>query len=188
MAKYDDETFAIGGLAPGAHTLRAFPSRSWHESVKKPGAFVAHTFYVGEKSGEPALKADQPLLTYSRPKGEYVGADARNIMIDFYLSNCELGPDAYKVIASIDGNVLDTLTEWTPHHIKGLSEGEHTIRLQLIGSDGQPVVNGGFNDTERKITVKKKADKKKETKKKKNEDETDLEKDLFDVGRHSSGL
>ena len=93
MAMYDT-TFKIGGLAPGPHTIRAFPSRSWHESVKKPGAFVARTFYVGEKSGEEPFNPEQPLLTYSRPKGEYVGTDARKIMIDFYIANCELGPDA----------------------------------------------------------------------------------------------
>ncbi|MCB0712762.1 MAG: hypothetical protein KDD67_10570 [Ignavibacteriae bacterium] len=183
MAMYDT-TFRIGGLAPGAHTIRAFPSRSWHESVKKPGAFIARTFYVGEKSGDALFNPEQPLLTYSRPKGEYVGTDARKIMIDFYLSNCELGPNAYKVIAWIDGKEMDTLTEWVPYFIEGLKEGEHSIRLQLIGSDGVPVANGSYNDTERKITVKKE---KKESAKKEGEEE-DLEKDLIDVGRHSSGM
>jgi len=184
MAKYDT-TFSIGGLTPGAHTLRAFPSRSWHESIKKPGSFVAHTFYVGLKNGEPALKADQPLLTYSRPKGEYVGQDAGEIMLDFYISSCVLAPDAYKVITSIDEKVIDTLRDWTPYKIQGLEEGEHTIRLQLIDPNGNPVVNGDFNDTERTITVKKKADTQKEAQKK---EEDDLEKDLYDAGRHSSGL
>ena len=179
MAMYDT-TFRIGGLAPGPHTIRAFPSRSWHESVKKEGAFIARTFYVGQKSGEAPFKSDQPLLTYSRPKGEYVGTDGRKVMIDFYLANCTLGPDSYKVLASIDGKVMDTLTEWTPYFIEGLKPGEHTIRLQLIGPDGAPVVNGSFNDTERKITVKKEE--------KKESEDDDVEKDIIDAGRHSSGM
>ena len=32
----------------------------------------------------------QPLLTYSRPKGDYKGADADAIMIDFWLMNAKL--------------------------------------------------------------------------------------------------
>ena len=35
----------------------------------------------------------KPLLTYSRPKGEYKGADADPIMIDFWLSNAKLKGD-----------------------------------------------------------------------------------------------
>ena len=182
MAKYDT-TFRIGGLTPGPHSIRAFPSRSWHESVKKNGAFVARTFYVGEKTGEAPFDPSKPLLTYSRPKGEYVGKDGRKVMIDFYLSNADLGPDSYKVIASVDGKVMDTLTEWTPYFIEGLKEGDHTIRLQLIGPDGAPVENGSYNDTERTITIAKK-----EKSDEKDEEEDDLEKDMIDAGRHSSGM
>lgn len=152
MAMYRQDSFSVGALAPGAHTLRAFPSRSWHESIKGPGSFVSHTFYVKEKTGEPALKPNEPLLTYSRPKGDYKGADARRILLDFYTTNAELGPDKYKVVVSIDGQVKDTLTEWVPYFIEGLSDGEHTIALQLIGPDGQPVP-GAFNAPQQKIHV-----------------------------------
>lgn len=181
MAMYD-ETFSIGKLEPGVHTLRAFPSRSWHESIKMPGVFVAHTFYVGEKKGESALDPTKPLLTYSRPKGEYVGKDGRKVMIDFYLANCELGPDKFKVIASIDGKVMDTLTEWVPYYIEGLKEGEHTIGLKLIGPDGAVVQNGPFNDVQEKITLKKE-----ETEPAASNEASELEKDVHETMRHSSG-
>lgn len=185
MAMYDT-TFNIGGLTPGAHTLRAFPSRSWHESVKTPGAFVARTFYVGSKEGTPVLQATAPLLTYSRPKGEYVGNDARKILLDFYVSNGELGADKHKVVVSIDGAVVDTLDEWSPYVIEGLKDGEHTIRLQLIGPDGAPVANGPFNDTERTITVASKKSDKSASKSEGKEGE-ELEKDIHDAGRHIQG-
>lgn len=180
MAMYD-ETFSVGKLEPGVHTLRAFPSRSWHESIKMPNVFVAHTFYVGEKNGEPLLDPAKPLLTYSRPKGEYVGKDAQKIMIDFYLANCELGPDKFKVIASVDGKALDTLTEWVPYYIEGLKEGEHRIGLKLIGPDGNAVQNGSFNDAAQTITVRKAA---KETA---STEVSELEKDVHDAMRHSAG-
>lgn len=152
MAMYDPEGFMTPPLPEGPHTLRAFPSRSWHESLKLPGAFVAHTFYVGKKGGEPALHDGAPLLTYSRPKGDYKEKDAQRVLLDFYISNCELGKDKFKVIAAIDGQAKDTLTEWVPYFIEGLSDGEHTVKLQLIDPAGQPVP-GAFNSPEGKIRI-----------------------------------
>lgn len=152
MAMYTPEGFSVGKLSAGAHTLRAFPSRSWHESVKSPNAFVAHTFYVTKKAGDPVLKAGEPLLTYSRPKGEYKGRDARRVMIDFYLSNAKLGAGAFSVVVSIDGQVKDTITEWVPHFIEGLPDGEHTVKLELVGPDGK-VVPGVFNSVEGRIKI-----------------------------------
>jgi hypothetical protein len=151
-AMYATEKFNVGHLAEGAHTLRAFPSRSWHESVKVPAAFVAHTFYVGKKTADSTLIHQQPLLTYSRPKGEYKGDDANRILLDFFISDAELGTDKFKVVATIDGSHSDTLTEWAPYFIEGLADGEHTVKLQLLNPSGNPVP-GAFNTTERTITV-----------------------------------
>ena len=46
----------------------------------------------------------KPLLTYSRPKGEYKGDDADPIMIDFWLLNAKLQGDGgdYRVRYSVD--------------------------------------------------------------------------------------
>src|ERR1700733_7219231 len=47
MAYYKNgQPFNVGVLAPGMHTIRAFPSFSWHESIKSPNAFATRTFYV----------------------------------------------------------------------------------------------------------------------------------------------
>lgn len=152
MAMYQKDSFSVGVLAPGPHSLRAFPSRSWHESIKTPGAFVAHTFYVGSKSGDPAFRAGEPLLTYSRPKGEYNGKDAGKILLDFYLANVELGAGKHKVRVSIDGREIAKLEEWVPYYIENLPDGEHTIKLELLAPDGS-VVPGIYNTSEKKIGV-----------------------------------
>ena len=46
----------------------------------------------------------KPLLTYSRPKGEYKGGDADAVMIDFWLSNAKLVGDGgeYRVRYTVD--------------------------------------------------------------------------------------
>lgn len=102
----------------------------------------------------------KPLLTYSRPKGEYKGADAEAIMIDFWLSNAKLVGDGgeYRVrviTSSNDSGESHFIEKWEPIWLTGWSNGKHSIRLELIDKDGNIVDNGGYNSTTREITVAK---------------------------------
>jgi len=101
------------------------------------------------------VDAKKPLLTYSRPKGEYKGADAEAIMIDFWLANAKLQGDGgeYRVRYSVDGGEAKFLDKWEPIWLKGWSAGKHTVKLELVGKDGQVVANGDYNSTSREITV-----------------------------------
>jgi hypothetical protein len=157
MANYEaGAPFDIGELEPGAHTLFAFPSRSYHESVKSDTSYDYVNFYVGEESGEFMMSADDPAIVYSRPKGTYSGDGAEKIMLDFYLHNVELSSDGYKAKYTIRSGGSEvasiTLTEWTPAFVTGLSSGTYEVNLQLMDADGN-VVPGPFNDTTREITV-----------------------------------
>ena len=68
MANYEaGAPFDIGELEPGPHTLVAFPSRSYHESVKSDTSYDYINFYVGEESGEFMLNPGEPSIIYSRP-------------------------------------------------------------------------------------------------------------------------
>lgn len=99
----------------------------------------------------------KPLLTYSRPKGEYKGADAEAIMIDFWLANAKLTGDGgeYRVRYSINGGEAKMIEKWEPIWIKGWKDGTNTVKLELVDKDGKPVENGGYNSTTREITVSK---------------------------------
>jgi len=157
MANYEaGASFDVGELEPGAHTLVAFPSRSYHESVKSDTSYDYINFYVGEESGDFMLNEDDPAIIYSRPKGTYSGAGAERIMLDFYLHNVDLSSDGYEARYTIrsDGSEVAsiTLTEWTPAFVTGLSSGTYEVNLQLLDGDGN-VVPGPMNDTTREITV-----------------------------------
>ena len=104
-----------------------------------------------------AIDAAKPLLTYSRPKGEYEGADAENIMIDFWLSNAKLVGDGgdYRVRYSIDGSEAKYIDKWQPIWLSGWSNGKHAVKLELVDKNGNLVDNGGYNSTTREITVTK---------------------------------
>ena len=115
-----------------------------------------------EGKDTPAGKAGdvdpgKPLLTYSRPKGEYYGAEADPIMIDFWLSNARLKGDGgeYRVRYIIDDDEPRYIDKWEPVWLSGWLSGKHTVRLELLGPDEFPVKNGDFNITTREIAVVK---------------------------------
>ncbi|MGI9104908.1 MAG: hypothetical protein ACR2G4_01520 [Pyrinomonadaceae bacterium] len=99
----------------------------------------------------------KPLLTYSRPKGENKGADAEAVMIDFWLSNAKLQGDGgeYRVRYMVDGGDAKFIDKWEPIWLTGWTNGKHTVKLELVGKDGNVVENGGYNSTSREITVSK---------------------------------
>ncbi len=143
----------IPELSSGEHVVRIFPARSFNESLKGDGCFQAETFYV--KSKTPKLNVDLkgPYLTYNEPQGTFTYNAEIPILLDFYLTNCELSQDGYKVRLSIDGKHKRLLTEWRPFAIYGLKKGSHTVRLELLDARENPIP-GTFNDTSRKIIVK----------------------------------
>jgi hypothetical protein len=110
-----------------------------------------------QSSTAGAVDMKKPLLTYSRPKGEYKGADAENIMIDFWLLNAKLTGDGgeYKVRYSVDGGAPKMLEKWQPIWLTGWADGKHKVKLELVDKDGNVVDNGGYNSTEREITITK---------------------------------
>ena len=103
------------------------------------------------------VDATKPLLTYSRPKGEYKGADTDPIMIDFWLANAKLTGDGgeYRARYSVDGGEGKFIEKWAPVWLSGWAAGKHTIKLELVDKAGNVVDNGGYNSTTREITVTK---------------------------------
>ncbi len=97
----------------------------------------------------------KPLLTYSRPKGEYKNADAEAIMIDFWLLNAKLAGDGgtYRVRYAVDGQEPKFIDKWGPIWLSGWTAGEHTVKLELTDQSGNVVENGAYNATTRKITI-----------------------------------
>ncbi|MGV3540123.1 MAG: hypothetical protein ACO1OQ_09940 [Rufibacter sp.] len=140
-------------IKPGQHVVLSFLSRSYHESIKHEEAYDLRVINVGN-GGNNNLKFDEngQHLFYSRPKGEYTGADTKKVMLDFYLVNTTLAKDGNKVRATINGNEF-ILDQWLPYLVEGLPMGENTFKLELINSQGQ-VIPGPFNTVERKITLK----------------------------------
>jgi hypothetical protein len=110
-----------------------------------------------QPSNSKDVDATKPLLTYSRPKGEYKGDDTNAIMIDFWLSNAKLkdGGGDYRVRYSVDGGEAKYIDKWEPIWLTGWAAGKHKVKLELVDKNGNVVDNGGYNSTEREITITK---------------------------------
>lgn len=153
IAHYNaNEPLVLEDVEPGTHTIRAFPARHYHLALKKGDVFKTIVFHVKEKSKDFKFDRSKPYLTYSRPKGTYSEQAAEQLLLDFYVSNIELGDDAKAVVTVDDGEPME-LTEWKPQLLEPMEKGEHKINLKLVDGDGKLIENGGYNDTTRTITV-----------------------------------
>jgi hypothetical protein len=137
-------------LSPGGHITRAFPCRSFGESIKLPKSFVSSFFYMTNTSSLPA-DLSKPYLTYNEPQGTYTDS-TKPILLDFYICNCTLSKDGYKIRVTIDDSNQRFLYDWTPYYIYGLGKGTHTIQLELF-SPQNTAVPGLFNNVKKQITI-----------------------------------
>ena len=140
-------------LPDGQHAILSFLSRSYHESLKHRGAYDLRIINVGSAPAPatPIIDVKAPNLFYSRPKDEYKGADARRIMLDFYLVNTTLEPGGNRVRATINGTEF-MIDRWLPYQMEGLPAGENTVKLELVDGSGN-LIPGAFNSVTRKFTV-----------------------------------
>jgi hypothetical protein len=159
---FSPEDGKFKNLRPGLHTLRAFPSREWHESIKETdsSAFDMLVFSVKNKPTGQEIDLNAPLLTYSRPKGDYRWKDdPRGLLLDFYVTNATISGNEYKVRYTIDGRNPKVLTRWEPVWLswEEMRPGTHTVLIELLDKDNKlvPFRVGGadYNRTERQIRI-----------------------------------
>jgi hypothetical protein len=140
-------------LAEGFHTVRIFPARSFGESLKSEKTFQSTWFWI-EKEGDIS-QADvllHPYLTCNEPGDGAALTESLPVLLDFYVTNCELSSDGYKVRLTIDGKTQRTLVSWKPYYIYGLKKGKHTLRLELVDEKNK-TLPGSFNDVQKTITI-----------------------------------
>lgn len=139
------------------HYLLAFLSRSYHESIKSNGASLVYHFKVDDNGKVQKLDdPKEPMLFYSRPKGEYVGEEnTTNLLFDFFVWNTELGNNGNHVLAHIKANGVDTtmvITDWQAYFLHNLPDGNPSITLTLADKDGNKL-EGPMTEVTREFTL-----------------------------------
>jgi hypothetical protein len=126
------------------HYLMCFLSRSYHESIKSKGAAFVYHFKIDENGKLEKLEdPTTPMLFYSRPKGDYLGKDTNNLLLDFYVWNAQLGAD-YKVKTNIkneqNGQQKEAVLDiWQAQFIEHLGTGKSSVSITLVDKDGNAV-------------------------------------------------
>lgn len=126
------------------HYVLCFLSRSYHESIKEKGAAVLMHFKVDSLGKLQQLEVPKsPMVFYSRPKGDYLGKDTANVLLDYYLWNTTR-KDEYTVRAEVrnettGANATFNLTEWKPYLLQKLGTGKLQVMLRLVDNNGNPV-------------------------------------------------
>lgn len=121
------------------HYLMSFLSRSYHESIKTPKAGVLYHFSVDEKGKLTKMDIPKtPMIFYSRPKGDYLGVDTKNLLLDFYVYHTTLAADGNKVKVDVNGTNFD-IDKWQPYFIENAPMGDVTVKLQLVDKDGKNI-------------------------------------------------
>lgn len=140
------------------HYLLVFLSRSYHESIKSPGAAAIYHFKIDGKG--KLQKMDEPktpMVFYSRPKGDYVGkANTDNLLFDFYVWNTRLS-DSVMVKAKIKGDGVDTtmdINTWKAMFLKNMPMGKSTIKLTLVDKNGKKI-DGPETEVSREFNLAK---------------------------------
>lgn len=139
-------------LKPGIHLIRAFPVRSYGECLKGDGCYSASIFYVRAKKDSGSIDLNAPYITYNVPQGTIPFENGHPVLLDFYISNCMLSRDGYKVRVTIDGSTQRVLNQWVPYFVYGLNKGNHTIRLELLDRENK-LVKGPYTDTQRSFKL-----------------------------------
>lgn len=144
-----------GGDAKRPTTTNSGQTMANNNSSPTPAASPTGEGKDMPKSKGGDVDPAKPLLTYSRPKGEYKDADADPIMIDFWLTSAKLKGDGgeYRVRYIVDDDEPRFIEKWEPIWLSGWLAGKHTVRLELLDKNDMPVENGGYNTTTREITV-----------------------------------
>jgi len=147
----DGQTMASPTNSPAK--MAASPKAANANSSTSPTLAREGKDYSPSKAGD--VDPTKPLLTYSRPKGEYKGEDSDPIMIDFWLLNAKLQGEGgtFRVRYTIDGGEAKFIDKWEPIWLSGWISGKHQVKLELVDKDGNVVENGGYNSTTREITV-----------------------------------
>lgn len=139
-------------LSQGKHYIRVFPARSYGESLKEEGSYIASEFYVQNKRNNENVNLSDPYLTYNEPSGYIKLSKDEPVLLDFLISNCNLSADGFKVKVTLDNDTERLITLWAPFYIYGLQKGKHTIRLELVDKNAK-LVPGIFNDVTRNFYV-----------------------------------
>lgn len=136
---HDLKPVILRGLAPGAHTLRAYAVRPDGKMLRNPEAWHRVNFFVRRRDFSNFQPRERPYLTVNLPLDGNVYPDPEGkVWVDFRVHNASLGKENYRVKVIMDG-VETFLSQEEPYPFAGLGEGRHRMVVEMVDEEGDPV-------------------------------------------------
>jgi hypothetical protein len=119
---------------------------------KKP--LLTYLLPIGQRSkGAKGFESDATDSADSNEPSPAAGKKVEVPVLDFFVSNTQLGKRASKVRVVLDKAELPLVTSWEPKKLARLKPGEHRITIDLMDNKGQKIANA-LNRTDRTFLVR----------------------------------
>lgn len=120
----------------GENIFLCYLSRSYDLSLKNPNASFLFKINADPSGCFSETNLSDTVIALLQPRGVFTVENKKNILLDFYLKNVEIGEG--HLLLTID-NVEFKLNKWAPFWISGLEVGEHKISIDLKDKNGKTV-------------------------------------------------
>ncbi len=138
----DDEFILKYKLKKGGYYTLVYLIDEHGVSVKSPHAADIEFFKIG---GAERIPENQKQMYLLSPSNHCSKDD--EVLLDFYLIHTNLKNGDY-IDVVLDDKYKHVITDWSAFKIKGLSTGEHKLKMTLKDKKGN-VISGPYNDIER---------------------------------------
>lgn len=124
-------------LPDGEHTLTAFISRSFYESIKNPETIIAKE--IGIRNGELYMSKNFSSIdiVYNAPMGTYL--EGEPILLDFVLVGTTLEQGGNQVKITINNQKSFSVNNWQAYLLQGLTIGNYEVKLELLDASGKQI-------------------------------------------------
>ena len=120
----------------GENIYFCYLSRSYDLSIKNPYASFLFKINADPSGCFSETNLSDTVIALLQPRGNFTSNNTKNILLDFYLKNVEIG-DGY-IELNID-NIEFKLNKWVPFWISGLGIGKHYVSIKLKDKDGKNI-------------------------------------------------
>ena len=124
-------------VADGSYKLYAFIANSSYESIKIPHAILGKQVEI--KGGQLVKSSNLPNIDiiYNAPRGDYQLGEP--ILVDFSLWETTIAEGGNSVRITLNNGTSFEVNEWKPYYLEGVSEGTHTLKLELLDKQGKQI-------------------------------------------------
>lgn len=124
-------------ILKGTNLFLCYLSRSYDVSLKNKEASFLFKVNADPSGCFSETNLADTVVALLQPRGSYEPTIQNKILFDFYLKNVDLSNGNF-VELTIDKSVFK-ITKWAPFWISGLTQGTHSVKIDLKNKEGKSI-------------------------------------------------